>query len=318
MTGGLMQLVACGAQDIFLTGSPLISYFKMIYRRHTNFAIDTIQQTFASPAGFGKRVSSELTRNGDLICGAYIKATLPDLTEKNSTNFSLNSNGVNLPNRRYMRWIDNIGHYLIREVSVEIGGKIIDAHYGEWLEIWSQLTVPAGQIEGYRKMIGQDKKNAFGQNTGLQADVISSIAGKDPAYSTTENIIIGRDIFIPLQFWFCRNIGLALPLIALQYNVVKINVEFRTADELVLVYSGDVAQESGVPTGWSSTTESFVSYSFLEVSLWIDYVFLDADERRRFAQVSHEYLIEQVQVIPAEMITLHEIIGVMSLFDYNL
>jgi hypothetical protein len=301
MTGGLMQLVACGAQDIFLTGSPMISYFKTVYRRHTNFAIETVKQTFDTPAGFGVTTSSTLSRNGDLITGAYIQASLPDLTEKNVSNFTgttVNSNGMNNPARRYTRWVDNIGHYLIKSVEISIGGNTIDRHYSDWLEIWAQLTVPAGKMPGYRKMIGQDPKNALGQNTGLQADVLSSIAALDTAtpYVAKNTYIVGRDIFIPLQFWFCRNIGLALPLIVLQYHDVRIQVSFREAEDLIQLYAADTSQASG-PVGWVSSGEykNYVSHNSLSASLWVDYVFLDADERRRFAQVSHEYLIEQVQ-----------------------
>ena len=296
MTGGLMQLVASGAQDIFLTGSPMISYFKTVYRRHTNFAIETIKQRFDTPVGFGATVSSTLSRNGDLVCGAYIQATLPDLTEKQAANFEITTSGLNAPNRRYTRWVDNIGHYLIKSVEVSIGGVAIDRHYSDWFEIWCQLTVPAGKMTGYRKMIGQDPKNIFGQNTGLQADVLSSIGSVDDqlTYKAKNAVIVGRDVFVPLQFWFCRNVGLALPLISLQYHDVRIQVEFQKADELILVWAGDVAPA----TGWISEDkyQTYVTHGSLSASLWVDYVFLDADERRRFAQVSHEYLIDQLQL----------------------
>ena len=296
-----MQLVACGAQDIFLTGSPMISYFKTVYRRHTNFAIETVKQTFDTPAGFGVTTSSTLSRNGDLITGAYIQASLPDLTEKNVSNFKGPSvtNGLNNPAHRYTRWVDNIGHYLIKSVEISIGGSTIDRHYSDWLEIWAQLTIPAGKMPGYRKMIGQDPKNALGQNTGLQADVLSSMSAldTDTPYVAKNTYIVGRDIFIPLQFWFCRNIGLALPLIALQYHDVRILVSFREAEELIQLYAADNTTQTLGPVGWVSSGEykNYVSHNSLSASLWVDYVFLDADERRRFAQVSHEYLIEQVQ-----------------------
>jgi hypothetical protein len=293
MTGGLMQLVASGAQDLFLTGNPLISYFKIVYRRHTNFAIETIKQKFDTEVAFGSRVSSTLSRNGDLITGAYIQAAIPDLLEKQASNFALTANGLNNPGRRYTRWIDNLGHYLLKSVEISIGGNLIDKHYSDWLEIWAQLTVPAGKMIGYRKLIGQDPKNIFGQNTGLQADVVTSTTT-----NTQHNKIVGRDIFIPLQFWFCRNVGVALPLIALQYNEVRIVVEFQSAENLIQTWAGDVAQQSGIPIEWigPENFNTYVSHSTLSASLWVDYVFLDADERRRFAQVSHEYLIEQIQL----------------------
>jgi hypothetical protein len=297
MTGGLMQLVAYGAQDLYLTGNPLITYFKTVYRRHTNFAVESIVQSFNSTVGFGNKVNSIITRNGDLMMGAYIHATLPDLLEKSHSA---------APQYRYTRWIDNIGHYLIKEVSIEIGGRVIDTHYSDWFEIWCQLTVPASQMPGYLKMIGQDPLNHLGQATGLQKDVFAS--AHDPLfasvhtapYKSTNTSLIGRDIYIPLQFWFSRNVGLSLPLVALQYHEVKVNIEFRPIHQLVMLNIGDQT-EKGLPkvTNWSNSSSDHSTNvqesAALDASLWIDYVFLDSDERRRFAQVSHEYLIEQIQ-----------------------
>ena len=234
-----MQLVAYGAQDIYLTGNPMITYFKVVYRRHTNFAMESIEQTFNGSVGFGNRVSALISRNGDLINGVVLEATLPAAGTGKA-------------------WIQNVGHYLMREVIVEIGGQQIDKHYGDWLEIWSQLTIPAGQKAGYLEMIGQSPTDLIGQVTGFQ-NRAAQATGK---------------IYVPLQFWFCRNVGLALPLIALQYHEVKITIQFEELSKLT----------STAATGLS-----------LSASLWVDYIYLDTDERRRFAQVSHEYLIEQLQ-----------------------
>lgn len=155
-------------------------------------------------------------------------------------------------------------------------------------------------------MIGQDPRNAIGQNTGLQKDVFSSVRNPLPAsvhsapFSTSSDYLKGREIYIPLQFWFCRNEGLALPLVALQYHEVKMNIEFRPVHELVLLNAGDQI-DKGLPKveNWIKTStghkQNIQQSADLDVSLWIDYVFLDTDERRRFAQVSHEYLIEQLQ-----------------------
>jgi hypothetical protein len=193
MTGGLMQLAAYGAQDIFLTGNPIITYFKTVYRRHTNYAMESVSQLFNEVGDFGATVTSLISRQGDLLAGLYVQTTLPSITATGS--------GTSL-----QRWTDNIGHYLIDSVSFEIGGMLVDKHYGDWLEIWSQLTIPAGQRDGYLEMIGQDPRNPLGMNTGLQRDLVAG------------EVLTGRTIYIPLQFWFCRNIGLALPLIALQYQ----------------------------------------------------------------------------------------------------
>ncbi len=247
-----MQLVAYGAQDIYLTGNPMITYFKVVYRRHTNFAMESIQQTFSGTAEFGSKVSALISRNGDLVSGLTLEATLP-------------ANGTT------NRWTENVGHYLLKEVSVEIGGQLIDRHYGDWLEVWSQLTVPAGKQVGYKQMIGQYERDPVGQPTGAQR-----LANEDL-----------HQLYIPLQFWFCRNVGLALPLIALQYHEVKVNIEFESRPNLSM--TNTVTGNPAVPTRDAATT------GLTGVSLYADYIYLDTDERRRFAQVSHEYLIEQLQ-----------------------
>jgi hypothetical protein len=217
-----MQLVAYGAQDIYLSGNPQITFFKVVYRRHTNFSMESIEQTFNGSADFGKKVTCTISRNGDLISRVYLEATV--------TNTSVGTSIV------------QAGHKLIKSVEVEIGGQRIDKHYGDWLSIWNELTQTEGHWDGYKAM----------------TDV--------PASTTTT-------LYVPLQFWFCRNPGLALPLIALQYHEVKINIEF--------------AQPSDLDANDAPTMNS--------ASLYVDYIYLDTDERRRFAQVSHEYLIEQLQ-----------------------
>ncbi len=243
-----MQLVAYGAQDIYLTGNPQITFFKVVYRRHTNFSIESIKQTFNGTADYGNRVTATISRNGDLVHRMYLEHAFT-------------------PTAEVTDWANNFGNALINNVVCEIGGQQIDKHYGRWLQIYSDLTefnptgasivFPAGGVgQGandtlYHKMSG----------TGLGCDNITP--------TPAENII-----FVPLQFWFCRNPGLALPLIALQYHEVKIIMEFET--------------EAKIHKG--STDHASTSFD-----LWVDYIYLDTDERRRFAQVSHEYLIEQLQ-----------------------
>jgi hypothetical protein len=257
MTGGLMQLVAYGAQDIYLTGNPMITYFKVVYRRHTNFAMESIEQTFSGSVGFGNKVTALISRNGDLVSGLTLEATLPALDLGD-------------------RWTEDVGHHLIDEVTVEIGGQQIDKHYGDWLEIWAQLTLPASKKVGYRKMIGTEF-DAIGQPVGL----IGATAGAAVGPSAVSAKL--RKVYVPLQFWFCRNVGLALPLIALQYHEVKVSLKFKTMAQLQFDANAAIGT-----AGTASTT--------LSASLWADYIYLDTDERRRFAQVSHEYLIEQLQM----------------------
>lgn len=249
-----MQLVAYGAQDIYLTGNPQITFFKVIYRRHTNFSMESIEQTFNGAADWGKKVTCTISRNADLIHRVYLRAELPEVSVTGSKKF---------------RWLNWVGHILIKNVEVEIGGQRIDKHYGDWLHIWNELTQSAGHQLGYANMVG---------NTPQLTSV------------TTGSAIVPKEIlYIPLEFWFCRNPGLALPLIALQYHEVKINLEFN--DVKNAYWAGEVASDGAVTTNLSTVNVG----SLGSTSLFVDYIYLDTDERRRFAQVSHEYLIEQLQ-----------------------
>ena len=232
MGGGLLQLVAYGAQDVYLTGNPQITFFKVVYRRHTNFALESIQQTFNGSVGYGQRVTATISRNGDLISRAYLVIKTTD-----------------------KKLVPYFGLKVIKYAEVEIGGQRIDKHYAEWMYIWNELSMPVGKKEGYYNMVG-----------GKGGDELGNIS-----------------LYVPLEFWFCRNIGLALPLIGLQYHEVKINIQFEEP--------GLVVQD-----GETDATN-------LSASLWVDYIYLDTDERRKFAQSSHEYLIEQLQFTGKESAT---------------
>ena len=247
MGGGLMQLVAYGAQDIYLTGNPQITFFKVVYRRHTNFAVESIEQTFNGQADFGKRVTATISRNGDLIQQMYLEVLLPATTGGTGD---------------FKTWTYGVGNALVKQAEIEIGGQLIDRQYGDWMNIWTELTIPEGKRKGYDNMVGNLAKGT------TQTGNLSST--------------LRQRLYVPLQFWFNRNPGLALPLIALQYHEVKLNLEMRKFNELT---------EQG-----QTTTDTF------SCKLYVDYIYLDTDERRRFAQVSHEYLIEQVQFTGTETI----------------
>lgn len=199
--------------------------------------MESIENTFNGSSGFNKRVTCQISRNGDLIHRMYLQTQLPALAAG--------------------QWVDYVGLRLLRDVEIEIGGQRIDKHYPQWLYVWNQLTMPTGKKAGYDLMTGE----------GSTLDVNS------PATS----------LYIPLEFWFNRNVGLSLPLIALQYHEVKINIDFETATNCL--------RSGSVGGGDLGTT-----------SLWVDYIYLDTDERRRFAQLSHEYLIEQLQFTGVETI----------------
>jgi hypothetical protein len=260
-----MQLVAYGAQDIYLSGNPQITFFKVVYRRHTNFSMESISQTFNGTVGFGRKVTATISRNGDLINRMYLEMQLPTLTAGTYDAY--------------------VGHKLIKSVEVEIGGQRIDKHYGDWLEIWNELSQTKGHWTGYKNMV---EGGYFDANNGIVY----------PHEAIDGDEMNARTVYIPLQFWFCRNPGLALPLIALQYHEVKVNVEFANLSDVAKeVPAGEDDSGNVIPAAPATTTGT------LSGDLYVDYVYLDTDERRRFAQVSHEYLIEQLQFTGDESAT---------------
>ena len=286
MGGGLMQLVAYGAQDIYLTGNPQITFWKVTYRRHTNFAMESIEQTFNGAADFGRRVTCTISRNGDLAYRTYLQVTLPEIGQ------GLAASGSSV----YARWLDFPGHQLIDDVEVEIGGQRIDKHYGDWMHIWNQLTLDKNQERGYNKMVGQTTQLTFLTDPDF-ADVDGPCDSSAPRQvCAPRNALPETTLYVPLQFWFCQNPGLALPLIALQYHEVKINIDLRAIDECLFAVS-DLAAASG-----DTKVSSAYSQSLVAASLYVDYIYLDTDERRRMAQNPHEYLIEQLQYTGAESV----------------
>ena len=295
MGGGLMQLVAYGAQDVYLTGNPQITFWKVTYRRHTNFAMESIEQTFNGQADFGRRVQCTISRNGDLAYRTYLQVTLPEIGQEGCC-----GTAAGTCEKTYARWLDYPGEQLISMVEVEIGGQRIDRQYGDWMHIWNQLTLTAEQERGYNKMVGQTTQLTYLIDPSF-ADVDSACAASDvpAAVCAPRNALPETTLYIPLQFWFCRNPGLALPLIALQYHEVKINLELRPSDEVLFAVSdltaGTVAGGTQIAIGSSVKDGAAYQKSLVAASLYVDYVFLDTDERRRMAQNPHEYLIEQLQ-----------------------
>ena len=308
MGGGLMQLVAYGAQDVYLTGNPQITFWKVTYRRHTNFAMESIEQTFNGQADFGRRVQCTISRNGDLAYRTYLQVTLPEIGQENCCN----TTGCE---KVYARWLDYPGEQLISMVEVEIGGQRIDRQYGDWMHIWNQLTLTAEQERGYNKMVGQTTQLTYLIDPNF-ADVDSACASTEvpAAVCAPRNALPETTLYIPLQFWFCRNPGLALPLIALQYHEVRVNLELRPSDEVLFAVSdlasnvkaqdkanpGDPMKHQGTgkfgaEIGSSVKDPASYQKSLVAASLYVDYIFLDTDERRRMAQNPHEYLIEQLQ-----------------------
>jgi hypothetical protein len=246
--------------------------------------MESIEQTFNGQADFGRRVTCTVSRNGDLAFRTYLQVTLPEIGQ------SLGS-GDDV----YARWLDFPGHQLIENVEVEIGGQRIEKQYGDWMHIWCQLTMDKNQEAGYYKMIGNTTQLTFITDPSY-ADVDGPCDSNAPRQvCAPRNALPETTLYVPLQFWFCCNPGLALPLIALQYHEVKINLDLRAIDECLW------AVKSLEGTGDQKTTQAY-SQSLVSASLYVDYIYLDTDERRRMAQNPHEYLIEQLQYTGAESV----------------
>ena len=289
MGGGLMQLVAYGAQDVYLTGNPQITFWKVSYRRHTNFAMESIEQTFNGQADFGRRVTCTISRNGDLAYRTYLQVTLPEINQQMANTGATAKDGV------YARWLDFPGEQMISQVEVEIGGQRIDRQYGDWMHIWNQLTLTSEQQRGYYKMVGNTTQLTFITDPSFN-DVDGPCEANAPRQvCAPRNALPETTLYVPFQFWYCRNPGLALPLIALQYHEVKINLDIRPIDECLWAVGTLNCGSTAAPTTSSGKVTTAYNQSLVAASLYVDYVFLDTDERRRMAQNPHEYLIEQLQ-----------------------
>jgi len=242
----------------------------------TDFAMESIEQTFSGQADFGRRVTCTISRNGDLAYRTYLQVTLPEINQQ------LNQSGA-----VYARWLDFIGEQLVAQVEVEIGGQRIDRQYGDWMHIWNQLTLSKEQQAGYYKMIGNTTQLSYITDPNFAPVSGPCAAGGVSQVCAPRDALPETTLYVPLLFWFCRNPGLALPLIALQYHEVKINIDFRPIGECLWAVDG-------LTTGAKSVSQAY-QQSLVAASLYVDYIFLDTDERRKMAQNPHEYLIEQLQ-----------------------
>jgi len=269
MGGGLLQLVAYGAQDAYLSGNPQITFWKGLYKRHTNFAMEAFRINMTGQQAWGSKQSATIGRHADLLYSTYLEVQLPGLTRDGTQNQLWNDDQ------------DFLGFNLLKYVELEIGGQVIDRLYGEWLTLWSILSNDANKVEMLNDMASARQYQTIQVNTGGSA---YDYVGDFPApYGCTPGF--GRPsapnvLYIPLYFFFTKNPGAALPLIALQYHEVKINILWSAPD---LVTGDYVNTKHKVPPAASS------------VSIYVDYIYLDVEERRRMAQQSHEYLIEQTQ-----------------------
>ncbi len=269
--GGLIQLVAFGPQDSVLTSQPETTFFKAGYDRYSAFAMETIEQSTNGTNDFGKKTTTTVSRSGDLMYKTYLRVQLPRLVNEDGTTcfgtpaqmavtFNTNQN-INIC------WTNALGHALIRYVDIEIGNQLIDRHYGLWMDLWDELTNTEEKKDGYGQMVGK-----VGSDLGLIGNANDS-----------------KILYIPLQFWFCRNSGLAIPLLALGFHEVRLVVELRSAQELIVALADDGSRLS------ANVTQFVTTPSIVNAQFFVDYVFLEQTERELFVTKPHSYLVEQVQ-----------------------
>lgn len=273
MPGGLIQLVAFGAQNYYLNGNPSVSFFKKVYKTYTNFSMESMKVIFNKnfiQFNESTKLIAKISRNADLIQEIYFSFELPNIKKQ----IQRNADDVIIGDD--FRYVKHLGEVMIDNYYIYIGGTIVDTHYGEWLHIWNELSIPSSKKYGYDKMIGN----------------IPEMYLPDPfnqKFNQDEIQIHQKRFYVPLTFWFNKNPGLALPLIALQYHEIEIHIELRPYKDLFTV--NEVKQ---------TTWESYFENSILNINphLEVNYIFLDTNERNYFAKTSQDYLIEQVKRIP--------------------
>ena len=246
MGGGLLQLVSIGPQDIYFIGNPQITFLKIVYRQHTRFSINTTENFFSTELNFGSRSSIIIPKSGDLLSNMFLKITLPELTAESG---------------KKVAWVRKIGYSIIDNIEVLIGGKVIDRQYGIWMYIWNELSRNSNHDDAYDILLGNNKE-----------------------LTELKTIIPSYDLYINLNFWFCKHVGSAFPIISLDKHNIVVNVTLNKKDNLI-IYTGK--NKPYIPN---------IKYS----SLFIDYIYLDKLERRKFTSIEQEYLIEQTQFMGEE------------------
>tara|TARA_A100000164_G_C21928251_1_gene784205 strand:+ start:1039 stop:2430 length:1392 start_codon:yes stop_codon:yes gene_type:complete len=267
--GSLLQLVAKGAQDnAFYTKDLTKTEFIYQYPQITNYTMGDRELLFIGTPDFNKTCRATIKRHGDLLYKTYISVRLPELNVTNIKN--LNQDKLNAGAYK-VRWNDYPGISLIKNIKIYIGGTLIDSQSGHFSYIWNDLT-----DNTWDKMVFQ------GQDSDLHIP-------KDKHEEET--------VYIPLTFWFTYEIRQALPLIALQYHEVEIEVEFNKFQDCVMVLEAgtDGGEEGEINNYLKHSTEEINTLKLGKTSLLATYIYLDKEERMRFAQSPHEYLIFQVQ-----------------------
>jgi hypothetical protein len=259
MGGGLLQLVAYGAQDAYISGNPQITFWKGLYKRHTNFAMEPFRINFTGQAAWGTKHSAVIPRHADLLYSTYLEVVMPAGTFNNDQG--------------------RLGYNLIKYVELDIGGQQIDRLYGEWLYLWDSITSDITTSKKLWNIVGAGPSGTYITQSYVNTNTATTVAFTDPnASCTSGRPALPNVLYIPLTFFYTRNPSAALPLISLQYHEVKIDLQWNTSDQI-----------AGNFNNASSLAQP------VQAAIYVDYIYLDTEERRRMAQESHEYLIEQTQ-----------------------
>jgi len=273
MPGGLLQLTVVGTQNKYLTGKPNMTYFKYGYCQHTNFACESINQTFDGTVDFGQKITTKISRHGDLVSNMILEINLPKLT-----NITEEKDGQTSVHR--VNWVNGIGYRIIDYISIDIGGTEIDRHTGEFLYLQHELTLTNSKKKNQDLMVGLSDTFTFSDEDNFNE----------------------KRLYIPLKFWFTKEIGNSIPLVALQYHDVTVHVKFKSFHECVITekminYNYEFSNSNAeIDIVSVQACENLPEVQhIISAELFCDYIFLDKQERKWFAQTTHRFLIEQVQ-----------------------
>ena len=331
MPGGLLQLVATGAQNELVNGTPSMTHFRSVYRRHTNFALEQIRMPFTtSNLEFAttttRTISCRVDRYAQLLHDCYLVLTLPDIwsplktigSSTPPTGYDPRSNSICYE----FQWIKNIGYNMIDHVDIVMNGQVIQRLRGEWLKMYSYMTHNADKRAIVDQMTGNvvelyDPANAYDrQNQYPNAIAPVTAPTTLPETTVPEPSIRARQLMIPLHFWFCENPGLALPLVSLQNSEVYNNVTLRALNDLYTVVDVNPASPTygtrvvpvnyplslflspplptGLPSNLSLTT--FIPDFYVEGT----FIYLTEVEMNQLARADQTYLIKTVRYVNKE------------------
>lgn len=306
MPGGLMSLLAVGAQDQYLTAAPEISYFKQVIKRTTNFSMEGIRQIFLSKPTLDTSSSQTYTcrigRHGDLLGEVFMCFTLPEIYSDSEIQF---------------RWIKNLANHMIVRYYVSVDTQVIDERWGDWMDVWNELSMTYDKKYGYDQMIGNVQEFIAPRDLRPRVTVRNNwlLYNLYPESTATSPSIPSRTFYLPLDFWFTKNPAVALPLVAMQYQNVDITIEFRNINQLYQVYDRLTAQwvspvhyaelqmERGVPNPRKVNIGQFLTFDnkdantdSIDINAYLEcnFYYLDTPERTFIAANNQDYLIDRV------------------------